>query len=534
MNTKQLRQKILDLAIKGKLVPQDPNNEPASKLLERIREEKERLINEGKLKRDKNESYIFVGDDKLHYEKFADGSIVCIEDEIPFEIPESWAWCRLKNVCIINPKNRPDDNMEAGFIPMSLISQNYLESVMFQKKTWNEIKKGFTHFQNNDVVVAKITPCFENSKAAIISNLPNNLGAGTTELQVIRPIKLLSEYIYAIIKTRKFLESGKQEMTGCAGQQRVPVNFIEEYLIPIPPIDEQQRITQTIKELLSIVESLENNKVDLSELITQTKSKVLDLAIKGKLVPQDSNDEPADKLLERIREEKEKLIKEGKLKRDKNETYIFKNSDDNSYYEQIDGETVCIDDDLPFEIPDSWRWCKLRNIGQYKKGPFGSALTKSIFVPKSENAIKVYEQKNAIQKDASLGSYYITNEYYESKMKSFTVFPGEIIVSCAGTIGETYILPSNIEKGIINQALMKISLTESMNVNYFLNYFDFILKREAIENSQGTAIKNIPPFDVLKEMYIAIPPINEQNRVVEKIENIFTYLDNLETIIKGS
>ena len=119
-------------------------------------------------------------------------------------------------------------------------------------------------------------------------------------------------------------------------------------------------------------------------------------------------------------------------------------------------------------------------------------------------------------------------------MKSFTVFPGEIIVSCAGTIGETYILPSNIEKGIINQALMKISLTESMNVNYFLNYFDFILKREAIENSQGTAIKNIPPFDVLKEMYIAIPPINEQNRVVEKIENIFTYLDNLETIIKGS
>lgn len=111
MNTKQLRQKILDLAIKGKLVPQDPNDEPASKLLERIRAEKERLIKDGKIKRDKNESYIFVGDDKLHYEKFADGSVVCIEDEIPFEIPESWEWCRLKNVCIINPKNRPDDNM---------------------------------------------------------------------------------------------------------------------------------------------------------------------------------------------------------------------------------------------------------------------------------------------------------------------------------------------------------------------------------------------------------------------------------------
>ena len=362
---------------------------------------------------------------------------------------------------------------------------------------------------NNDLNI-----CFQRS-VSVISTLIHNF------------------YLKSFFDSDVFQQKINTEATGTA-QKGFYLNQLSDVLIPLPPQSEQVRISNTVQKLLEILEAVENNKVDLSELITQTKSKVLDLAIKGKLVPQDPNDEPADKLLERIREEKEKLIKEGKLKRDKNETYIFKNSDDNSYYEKIGKETVCIDDDLPFEIPDSWRWCKLRNIGQYKKGPFGSALTKSIFVPKSENAIKVYEQKNAIQKDASLGSYYITNEYYESKMKSFTVFPGEIIVSCAGTIGETYILPSNIEKGIINQALMKISLTESMNVNYFLNYFDFILKREAIENSQGTAIKNIPPFDVLKEMYIAIPPINEQNRVVEKIENIFTYLDNLETIIKGS
>ena len=225
------------------------------------------------------------------------------------------------------------------------------------------------------------------------------------------------------------------------------------------------------------------------------------------------------------------MIKTRHIKRDKNETYIFKNSDDNSYYEQIDGEIVCIDDDLPFEIPDSWAWAKLRNIGQYKKGPFGSALTKAIFVPKSNNTIKVYEQKNAIQKDASLGSYYITKEYYESSMKSFTVHPGEIIVSCAGTIGETYVLPTNIEKGIINQALMKISLTDYINIDYFLNYFDFILKREAIENSQGTAIKNIPPFDVLKEMYIALPPLSEQHKIVEKIQSIFTQLDIIQEFL---
>ena len=527
MNTKQLRQKILDLAIKGKLVPQDPNDEPASKLLERIREEKERLINEGKLKRDKNESYIFVGDDKLHYEKFADGSVVCIEDEIPFEIPESWAWCRLKNVCIINPKNRPDDNMEAGFIPMSLISQNYLESVMFQKKTWNEIKKGFTHFQNNDVVVAKITPCFENSKAAIISNLPNNLGAGTTELHVIRPIKLLSEYIYAIIKTRKFLESGKQEMTGCAGQQRVPVNFIEEYLIPIPPIDEQQRITQTIKELLSIVESLENNKVDLSELITQTKSKVLDLAIKGKLVPQDPNDEPADKLLERIREEKEKLIKEGKLKRDKNETYIFKNSEDNSYYEKIDGETVCIDDDLPFEIPENWRWTKFCNICDIARGGSPRPIEKYITNDADGiNWIKIGDTEKG-------GKYiYSTKEKIkrEGISKSRYVKPGDFLLTNSMSFGRPYILKID---GCIHDGWLVINDNFRVFEQDFLYYLlsSNVMYQLLSIAAKGSTVKNLKS-DTVKIVIMPVPPKNEQILIAKKIESIFTQLDIIQEFLQ--
>lgn len=525
MNTKQLRQKILDLAIKGKLVPQDPNDEPASKLLERIRAEKERLIKDGKIKRDKNESYIFVGDDKLHYEKFADGSVVCIEDEIPFEIPESWEWCRLKNVCIINPKNRPDDNMEAGFIPMSLISQNYLESVMFQKKTWNEIKKGFTHFQNNDVVVAKITPCFENSKAAIISNLPNNLGAGTTELHVIRPIKLLSEYIYAIIKTRKFLESGKQEMTGCAGQQRVPVNFIEEYLIPIPPIDEQQRITQTIKELLSIVESLENNKVDLSELITQTKSKVLDLAIKGKLVSQDPNDESADKLLERIREEKEKLIKESKLKRDKNETWIFKNSDDNSYYEQIDGEIVCIDDDLPFEIPENWRWTKFCNICDIARGGSPRPIEKYITNDADGiNWIKIGDTEKG-------GKYiYSTKEKIkrEGIAKSRYVKPGDFLLTNSMSFGRPYILKID---GCIHDGWLVINDNFRVFDQDFLYYLlsSNVMYQLLSIAAKGSTVKNLKS-DTVKIVIMPVPPKNEQILISKKIESIFTQLDIIQKI----
>ena len=527
MNTKQLRQKILDLAIKGKLVPQDPNDEPASKLLERIRAEKERLIKDGKIKRDKNESYIFVGDDKLHYEKFADGSVVCIEDEIPFEIPESWEWCRLKNVCIINPKNRPDDNMEAGFIPMSLISQNYLESVMFQKKTWNEIKKGFTHFQNNDVVVAKITPCFENSKAAIISNLPNNLGAGTTELHVIRPIKLLSEYIYAIIKTRKFLESGKQEMTGCAGQQRVPVNFIEEYLIPIPPIDEQQRITQTIKELLSIVESLENNKVDLSELITQTKSKVLDLAIKGKLVSQDPNDESADKLLERIREEKEKLIKESKLKRDKNETWIFKNSDDNSYYEQIDGEIVCIDDDLPFEIPENWRWERLKNICIINPKNRTRDNMEAGFIPMSLISTK-YLETATLQK----------KEWKEIK-KGYTHFQNNDVVvakitpcfenSKAAIISN---LPNNLGAGTTELHVIRPLELISEYVYAIIKTKQFLSSGK--QEMTGCAGQQRVPASFIEEYLIPIPPFKEQIKITNKLKSIFSYFNNIEEMLKAS
>ena len=187
-----------------------------------------------------------------------------------------------------------------------------------------------------------------------------------------------------------------------------------------------------------------------------------------------------------------------------------------------------MEDEIPFDVPDGWSWCRLRNIGDYKKGPFGSALTKSIFVPKTENTIKVYEQKNAIQHNHLLGNYYISKEYFEKEMQSFEVLPGDIIVSCAGTIGETYILPNNIEKGIINQALMRMRLTSLLHISYFLIYFEHILKEEAAKSGKGTAIKNIPPFDVFKNFLLPLPPLSEQKLIVEEIEKIFAQIDLLE------
>ena len=243
------------------------------------------------------------------------------------------------------------------------------------------------------------------------------------------------------------------------------------------------------------------------------RQKILDLAIHGKLVPQDPSDEPASVLLERIRTEKERLIKEGKIKRSRKTA----KTSDTPHYPQ----------DVPFEVPEGWEWCKLDDLAFYKKGPFGSSLTKSMFVPDSPDAYKVYEQKNAISKDATLGHYFIDKDKYE-ELKGFTVQSEDIIVSCAGTIGETYVLPLNLRDGIINQALMLIRLFDKSISDFYLLYFDFMLKSEAAKESKGTAIKNIPPFDILKNFYIPLPPFAEQQRIVAEIERWFTLIDTVE------
>lgn len=240
------------------------------------------------------------------------------------------------------------------------------------------------------------------------------------------------------------------------------------------------------------------------------RQKILDLAIHGKLVPQDPNDEPASVLLERIKAEKERLIKEGKIKRAKR------------------SKAACDKPHYPYELPEGWCWCKLDDLAFYKKGPFGSSLTKAMFVPKANDTYKVYEQKNAIQKDCTLGTYYITKEKYDL-LSGFAVHPFDIIVSCAGTIGETYVLPSNIQKGIINQALMLIRLYSREIEQFYLLYFDFILKEEAKNSSKGTAIKNIPPFEVLKNFYIPIPPLKEQRRILDEINKWMSFVESIET-----
>ena len=206
--------------------------------------------------------------------------------------------------------------------------------------------------------------------------------------------------------------------------------------------------------------------------------------------------------------------------------------DDNLHYEKFsDGTVKCIEDEIPFDVPEGWTWARLNNLALYKKGPFGSSITKAMFVPESDNAIKVYEQKNAINKNAHLGHYFISQEKYQ-ELKGFEIFPGDIIVSCAGTIGETFVMPPDMRKGIINQALMKIHLYDNSIKDFYLMYFDNKLKSLANEQGYGMALKNIPPFSVLKQYLIPIPPRAEQEKILERIKILLSNINDID-LLKG-
>jgi type I restriction enzyme S subunit len=245
-----VKSKILDLAIRGQLVPQDPNDEPASVLLERIRTEKEELIKQGKIKRDKRESIIFKGEDNSYYLNNGQET-TDISDDIPFNIPNSWCWARLKDIFIINPRNKVADNLDVSFIPMPLIDDGYSGKHTSEVRQWKEIKTGFTHFAEGDIGVAKITPCFENRKSAIFKNLTNGYGAGTTELHILRPYKdtILAQYVLAYVKSDYFVDNGRRTFSGAVGQQRISREYIENAYFPIPPVEEQYRIVRQISIL---------------------------------------------------------------------------------------------------------------------------------------------------------------------------------------------------------------------------------------------------------------------------------------------
>ena len=474
MTPQELKNSILQLAIQGRLVPQRAEEGTAEELYKQIQAEKQKLIKAGKIKKEKPLSAI-------------------TDDEKPFEIPDSWKWVRFSNI-IFNIGNKSNQILAKN------VKQQGKYAVVSQSK--NEID-GFCDSEEKVIYDLPLIVFGDHTRTVKYIDFPFIVGADGTKC--LKPILIIPKYFfYWLTFIAKSLKN-----RGYARHYTLLVN----YIFPLPPLAEQKRIVAKIEELLPYVERYEKAYNELQQLNKRfpddLQKSVLQLAIQGRLVPQCPEEGNAEDLYKQIQAEKQNFIKAGKIKKEKPLPAIT-------------------DDEKPFEIPENWKWVRLGDLGFYKKGPFGSALTKSMFVSKGNGAIKVYEQKNAIKKDVKLGEYYIKREYFEEKMKGFELFAGDIIVSCAGTIGETYVMPDNFERGIINQALMKIKLFAPTYMPYFLMYFDFILKKNAKTNSKGSAIKNIPPFEILKKYLVPIPPFAEQKRIVAKLEEILPLCDKLK------
>ena len=459
------------------------------------------------------------------YEKIGD-EVRSLADEVPFDIPDSWEWVRLGNISSYAETKQKVNATSADPSIWGLDLEDIEKGGrLLEYKTVGERKAvgDKTVFTKGDILYSKLRPYLLKILVA-----PDD-GICTPEIVPFRVYGGIDpSYIVNYLKS-PYVDNLINSITYGVKMPRVGTETMTSLLVPIPPLEEQRRIVEKIDEVASAVSAYDVT-YQKSEALNSTfpealKKSILQEAVQGKLVPQDPSDEPAEALLERIRAKKQQLIKEGKIKKDKHESVIFRR--DNSHYEKRGSEEVCIDDEIPFEVPPSWALIRLDDIGIYRKGPFGSSLTKSMFVPKGADTVKVYEQKNAIQKDHTLGTYYITRQYYESKMRSFTVEPGDILVSCAGTIGETYVLPEQIELGIINQALMRMTIFAPIDLDYFLLYFDYVLKQTAKESSKGSAIKNIPPFEIFKKLILPLPPLEEQKRIVEKVRELESLCNSL-------
>ena len=519
IDTAALREKVLDLAIRGKLVPQDPNDEPASVLLERIHEQKLQMVREGKLKAKdvKDDTIIFKGDDNCYYEKYSDGSVKNIQDEIPFDLPEGWAWSRISSFSIINPRNSLSDELEVSFIPMPLISEGYKNEHSFEIKKWKNVKTGFTHFAEGDIGVAKITPCFENKKSVIFNGLQNGLGAGTTELHIIRVFSkaINTKYVLWNLKTNAFIADGINAFSGAVGQKRISKEFIADYLLPIPPIQQQNKIVNVVDDCFLSIDAIENSSNSLDNIKALLKSKILELAIQGKLVPQNENDEPASVLLERVRAERKTQLGKKYV-----ESYIYK-GDDNCYYEKVGSETKNITDEIPFDIPDSWCFIRLKELIKIISGVSydkRDICYDGIRILRGGN---IGELTIQLQQD----DVFLPHKYFdeEKQIKNGDI----IIVASTGSkiaIGRAGFVQKDYPNTQIGAFLRIIRPINVEFVDYIKCLFSTDYYREHIREAvHGNTINNIKS-EYLENFIVPLPPITEQKRIIQQTKRVLAFL----------
>lgn len=499
---KRLRSEVLSLAVSGKLVPQDPSEGTAEELYEKIQEEKAK--ESGSRRK------------KIEVSPIAD-------EEIPFEIPGSWKWVRVDDIFMVNPRNNLDDKSEVSFIPMSCVfsawSKNPVEK---EKRVWKHVKRNFTHIADSDVLLAKITPCFENGKSGIATNLTGNHAAGTTELHVFRSYgkTVLPKYLLSCLRSEKFLERAIPSMSGVAGQQRVSTDFVKKYVMALPPLAEQERIVEKVDELMKIIDDLEAIKkerdkvrsslaksafhslglndpsVALEEMkelvrdlddVKELEKGILSLAVSGKLVAQDPSEGTAEELYEKIQEERTKVAKESgkKLKS----------------YPPVGS------DEIPFEIPKSWKWVRLGSLCNVQTGK---------------------RDANHGVKDGKYNFYTCAKVPIKSNTYSFE--------------GKSLLLPGNGAN--VGHVMYVDEKFEAYQRTYVLNnfienvpeYIDVVLRgvwQDSLGQQYGAAI-NFIRLGNITDFSFPLPSAKEQKRIVKKVDELMGLVGQLKTIIQDA
>ncbi len=531
---KKLRELILELAVRGKLVPQDPDDEPASELLESIAKEKARLLGAGKIRPQK--TLLDVQDD----EQFLD-------------IPTNWIWTRLGIITRINPRNTVDDDQLVSFVPMPLISTSHTGEHGQEQRYWSEVKKGYTHFADGDIGLAKITPCFENSKAVVFSQLRNGIGAGTTELHIARPFgnTLNARFILLYLKSPQFLSSGQTKMTGTAGQKRVPKDFFVGNPLPLPPLAEQHRIVAKVDELMALCDQLEqqqtnsnathqtlvetllaaltrptasadgteSNAIELffqhfdtlfttEESIDQLKQTILQLAVMGRLVPQDPNDEPASTLLQKITEEKERLVKAGKIKLQK------------------PLPEVGVDEKLS-KLPKGWELLRLGSLlPDFQNGASsrGDKEGKEVIV------LRLADISNWCVTLTNTRSLTIS----ESSINKYSMAKDDVLVirvnGSAEIVGR-FILCDRDMDAIYCDHFIRVRFPIQALVPAYLKLLGSsnLIRHRIRDLFVSTAGQKTVNQKHIRSLVVTLPPLAEQHRIIAKVNELMAYCDSLKS-----
>ena len=518
MDTKALRQKVLDLAIRGKLVPQDPSDEPAYLLLERIRQQKQQMVKEGKLKAKdiKNDTIIFVGEDNLHYEKFANGSVKCIEDEIPFELPNGWAWSKIGPLCeYITSGSRgwAQYYSDTGslFLRMGNLSRDSFELRMdnLQRVDLPDNAEGVrTRVTENDLLFS-IT-----AEIGMLGLIPADFEEAYINQHVglIRFLKEAQTKYFPYILMSGFCRN--QYYTTQSGMKNsFRLDNIQNILTPVPPLAEQIRIAEKLSCIWAQIQQIDSESATARDIILLAKAKILDLAIRGQLVPQDPADEPASVLVERIRAEKEELIRKGKIKQDKKESVIFRD-EDNSYYLKTGDLVESLEDWAFEELPDNWVICCLGELCDYGNcinvdtaEIDGSAWMLDLEDIEKDTGVVLQKIRKSERNAASTKHLFRKGQVLYSKLRPYL---NKVVLADEDGYCTSEILPLEFERSILPQYARYYLMSPT-----FLSYADkcsYGVKMPRLGTAEG------------KKAVISIPPYEEQKRIVLAIEKAFSQL----------